>query len=123
MSWPATNRHVGRYRQRRPPYRLYLVAVNPVVLVGAADATLPAGDHLGVFSNYVNTIPVATGFPAGDGASLTVLYPKGGVLAADDIPLSDLPATIALSGRDSIMLTMDGNWIVTTRVQPAEDNR
>jgi len=114
-SWPASGSYIGKYQQRHPPYRLYLVAVDPIVLIGISDDNHPIRDSLVVFSNYLHEIPVATRLPVQTFTPLMVLYQQNKKFTLQEIPLSELPTVVVLSGRDSILLTQNGPWINTER--------
>ena len=116
-SWPATGGHIGEITQRKAPFDLYLVAIDPIVLVGVpGTGRPPAGERTAVFSPYLHDlIPVATELHVGKAPSVTILRRVKGALATMTIGMPDLPSVIELGRDDYLILAANAGRLVVSR--------
>lgn len=113
---PDQNKYTGRFLARTPPQALYLVAVDPIVLVGARENYGGDDEDYGktFFSAIFGEIPIATKVPQ-EGESVMAIVNTNGELVKHDIKVSELPDVVSLGLNDEIFLTLEDNHLVVTR--------
>lgn len=113
--WPDTKGYTGRFLGRLPPLALHLVAIDPIVLVGAGESHGDSEDFSSaIFTNTFSLIPVSTKI-AQQGEAIFVVFNSNGKLVKHDIKASELPKTISIGPGDQIVLSIIGKCIVITR--------
>ena len=117
-SWPRSGHHVGNTALVRSPYDLYLVSINPMVIIGVK------GDDLPVVKSWANTtigarpllhgVDVATDLPLHSVSEIIVL-PIEDTAASFVCTPNQLPKRVTLGQNDHLLITNQRAKIVTKR--------
>jgi len=112
-AWPDTKKHTGRFLGRTPPLALHLVAVDPIVLVGASKE-IGGETDVSVFSNIFMEIPITTKIGL-EGDDILVLVENNGDLEKHELKAAELPKIITLGANDDIVINRSDTDIVVSR--------
>ena len=120
--WPKTGGNLGKYVQRKPPLALYIVAFDPIVLVGVSEYYNAPGEgevSVGVYSKYLDYIPVAADIPL-ESTELLIIMDEEGKLVQQNLNPVNLPKTLSIGPGDYIIISRINKRIVVTRTNNAQ---
>jgi hypothetical protein len=117
-SWPGSGSHYGNIEQRKPPFDLYLVAIDPIVLIGVSGTTRPVFNGQAVFSACLrDVVRVSTELPLPTGDSIMFFRSDQNRLKATSLQITTVPLSVSLDRNDYIRLTRSGDRLLIARTK------
>jgi len=117
-AWPRSGDHVGQRALVRSPYDLYLVSIDPIVIIGVKGDDLPVvpySAHTSISARpLLGRVDVGTDLPLHSVSEIIVLPIEGNVASFVCTP-DQLPKRVTLGQNDHLLMIKQRDKIVTQR--------